>query len=123
MAVIHTIIANPATPSHVRHYLRENNHTTLKIVRSALEKLNYYDQSGSKLTIEWIKGHIGNRLHECADHQAAHIAFRRTSRRGPNPNYPLPRSARKIVQSNPTPFTCTNALKRVTYTGGLSHVK
>ena len=86
-----------STPRHIRHMQRENSHYTLTEVRSTLKQLGFYNKKhhnaqnqNTTLTIQWIKGHTGNRLHECADRNAARMAFRRTSIRGQNPNTPIP---------------------------------
>eukprot|EP00976_Prorocentrum_cordatum_P007033 140192-Prorocentrum_minimum.AAC.1 len=90
MAGLQTI-STPIPPKQIRHYLRENNHYSRLHVRTKLEHLHYYTEPNEahpnkSLKIEWIKGQSGNRLHKCADRQAARIAFRRTTSRGPNPN-------------------------------------
>eukprot|EP00959_Pyramimonas_sp_CCMP1952_P357818 7491659-Pyramimonas_sp.AAC.1 len=91
MAVLQ-MISTPIPPKQIRHYLREKNHYSLLHVRTKLENLHYYTEPTEahptkSLKIAWIKGHSGNRLHECADRQAARIASRIiTTSRGPNPN-------------------------------------
>jgi len=78
--------STPVPPKHTRHSLREYNHYMTSYVRAKLAQKHYYSDTehcpkeyGLKIT--WIKGHIGHRLHDCADRHAARIAFRRTTDR------------------------------------------
>ena len=104
-AVLQTI-ATPTPPRHIRHYLRENSHYTLSYIRQQLKNLNYYTNQDNKslINIQWIKGHSGNRLHECADRNAARIAFRRTTIREPHPNVPMQHANQLDIESKTYPL-------------------
>ena len=75
-----TSISTPERKKQKRHALRENEHYILDPIRETLKDLDYYTmQKNPFLSIDWIKGHSGNPLHEKPDRHAARIAFRHTT--------------------------------------------
>ena len=77
LAVLHQI-ATPTRTKNDRHAFREYNHFTIDEVRRKLERTNFYEKNPAdkNIHVNWIKGHSGNKLHECADRHAARAAFR-----------------------------------------------
>jgi ribonuclease HI len=76
-AVLHQI-STPSRSKNNRHAFREYNHFTIDEIRRKVNRINYYEKNPADKTIfvNWIKGHSGNKLHECADRHAARAAFR-----------------------------------------------
>ena len=81
--------SKPERSTKIRHAMREHNHYKLDKIRNQLtERKHYKSESNSQFEISWIKGHSGDRLHECSDRHAARIAFRHTETEpNRNPTY------------------------------------
>ena len=71
--------ANLSRKKKLRHPIRENQHYTLGDIRSQLDLIRQEEPELDWFTIEWIKGHSGNKHHERADRKAARVAFRHTT--------------------------------------------
>jgi hypothetical protein len=65
----------------------EYDHFTIDEIRQKLEDIHYYGCHPADRTIfiNWIKGHSGNKLHECAERHAARVAFRSAIERNRTP--------------------------------------
>ena len=74
-----TTSSTPHKRKNIRHPLREAEHYTLGSIRTKLTALNL-EALGTEpnMTIRWIKGHSGNKLHELTDRMAARVSFRHT---------------------------------------------
>ena len=71
--------STPDKRSNIRHPLREAEHCTLDSIRTRLTAINLATLGTEpNVTINWIKGHSGNKLHELTDRIAARVAFRHT---------------------------------------------